>query len=92
MFLSCKYVCHPKTPNPNALPFSADLTLFSKPFMYFALLINSVRTPSKNIVALYTKSVSFHSSYFAKFKELKQHTNECDSSVCNVISEQMFVM
>jgi hypothetical protein len=75
-------VCHPNTPNPNALPFSAERTEFSNPFKFLAFWINSERTPSKNQVAVYTKSVSFHSSYLAKFKDDKQHTNECDSSVC----------
>jgi len=42
-------VCHPSTPKPNALPFSADLTAFSKPFLYLDLCINSSNTPSKNL-------------------------------------------
>ena len=54
--------------------------------------MNSSRTPSRNQVAVYIKSVSFHSSYFARLRELKQQTKEWFSSVCKTISEHMLVM
>ena len=89
---SCKYVCQPSTPNPNALPFSADLTELWKPTLPFDFCINSSNTPSRNQVASYIKLVPFHSSYLAKFNDDKQQTKECDSSVCSVISLHIFVI
>ena len=53
--------------------------------------INSCITPSKNQVAKSTVSVSFQSSYLAKFKDDKQQIKLCSSSVNNVISEHIFV-
>ena len=34
---SWRYVCHPRTPKPNARPFSADRTAFSNPRIPLAL-------------------------------------------------------
>ena len=85
-------VCHPITPKPKALPLAACLWVRFKLSLPFDLSINSCITPSKNQVANSTASVSFHSSYFAKFIEDKQQINECSSSVNNVISEQILVI
>ena len=88
----CKNECHPITPKPKARPFLAWECVLFKLSLPLDLSINSCITPSKNHVANSTASVSFHSSYLAKFIDDKQHINECSSSVNNVISEHMLVI
>jgi hypothetical protein len=43
----CKNECHPKTPNPNALPFLAERCALIKESLPFVLTKNSSNTPSK---------------------------------------------
>ena len=88
----CKNECQPITPKPNALPFRAWACVLFNESLPFDLSINSCITPSKNQVANSTASVSFHSSYLAKFIEDRQQINECSSSVNKVISEQILVI
>src|SRR5210317_2086799 len=88
----CKNVCHPNTPNPIALPFLADLCALTSDSLPEVFAKNSSNTPSKKYIAVSTRSVFFHSCHLVRLTDDRQQMNECSSSVCKVISEQILVI
>src|SRR6056300_1683630 len=89
MFLLWRYEWKPIVPNPILRSRIAEYLARCK--LSLALLIKYSKTLSRNLTTSGMKLLSsFHSSYFSKLSEDKQHTAVRSSFVGNVISLHKF--
>src|SRR5690606_41543649 len=83
----CRSVPNPITPRPIARPFSVNFLTFSRPAIPSDFSRKSEQRQSRNTVASKIASVSFHSSYLAKFMLDKMLETVRDSDERSMISE-----